>query len=316
MRENVRKSWRQLLIFAGLVLFGTATSAAPMSIRTLGAEQLRLATVGYRVGAANARTCAKPDMTAGLVLHDLTEYAPNARASVSTAFSLHEGVGILEVVPQSVAAAAGLHVDDEVLAVNGVTVPGATSIATSPQSYQRVAQFSEMLSGALTLGPADLLVRRQGGVFHTELTGKPICGGETIVVNSSDINAWSDGRHVFVSTGMMRLAQTEDQLAFVVGHEMAHNILGHASVNDTHGLLSLFGIGSAKIRRQESAADALSVRLMGPAAYEPAAAVEVLRRAQSALWWAVSLDHPSFGERVRAVIGIIAQEAAGPKPLS
>lgn len=316
MRKNVRKSWRQLLIFAGLALFGTASNAAPMSIRTLGSEQLRLATVGYRVGEANARTCANPEMTAGLVLHDLTQYAANARASVSTAFSLHEGIGVLEVVPGSVGAAAGLHVDDEILAINDFPVLGATSVATTPQSYQRLANFSETLSRALRLGPADLLVRRQGQMFHAHLTGRLVCGGQTIVVNSSDINAWSDGRHVFVSTGMMRLTQTEDQLAFVVGHEMAHNILGHASENDTHGLLSLFGIGSAKIRREESAADALSVRLMAPAGYQPAAAIEVLRRAQSALWWAISLDHPSFGERVRTVSGIIAQEASSPRPLS
>lgn len=309
MLEDVRKGWAQLLIFIGLALFGTASAAAPLSIRQLGAEQLRLATAGYRVGAANARTCAQPQMLSGLVLHDLTQYQPTLRPAVSSAFSLHGGFGVLEVVPGSVAAKAGLRIDDEILRLDGASVDDPNAARTSRQSYQRLGRFSDALSAALRAGDVDLLVRRRGQLLHTTLQGEPACGGDTLVINASDLNAWSDGRHVFVSTGMMRLAETDDQLAFVVGHEMAHNMLGHASENEAHGLLSLFGLGSARIRREETAADALAVPLMSAAGYQATAAIDVLQHARSALWWAVSLDHPGFGQRIKAVTSIIAGQA-------
>ena len=34
--------------------------------------------------------------------------------------------------------------------------------------------------------------------------------------------------HIFVYTGILKIAQTKDQLAVVLGHEMAHALLNHA----------------------------------------------------------------------------------------
>lgn len=300
MRGNVSNRAGALLIFIALTLFGTVARAAPYSIRQLGAEQLRLATVAYRIGAADARACANPHMLSGLVLHDLTQYQQPVRAAVSTAFSLHEGVGVLAVVPSSAAAAAGLRIDDEIVALNGSSLGDPKAISATRQSYDRLGRFLEQLGAAMRASDVDLVVRRNGRMFHTTLRGQPACGGEASLVTSSALNAWSDGRRVFVSSAMMRLAETDDELAFVVGHEMAHNILGHTS-RDTHGLLSLFGVGSARARREESAADDLALPLMSAANYRPTSAIELLSRAQRALWWAISLDHPSFGSRIRNV---------------
>jgi PDZ domain/Peptidase family M48 len=291
----------------GAALFGTLANAHGYSIREFGAEQLRLKTIGYRLSAMNAGTCADPHMLSGLVLHDLTEYEPALRSAISNAFSLHNGIGVLGVVPEGVAAQAGLQVDDEIVALNGRSVEDAISVYRGAQSYRRMDVFTKVLANTLTSGSADLLVRRHDQLVHIRLRGQPGCGGETLLINSSDLNAWSDGTHIFVSSAMMRVAPSDDQLAFVVAHEMAHNILGHSSGGDTHGLLGLFGFGASKVRRQEVMADTVAVPIMSAGGYSPAAAAQLLETMRKILWWDISLDHPGFGERIRTVASAIAR---------
>jgi predicted Zn-dependent protease len=41
------------------------------------------------------------------------------------------------------------------------------------------------------------------------------------------VNAWTDGRTVAITRGMMRFIKSDDELAVVLAHEMAHAYLGH-----------------------------------------------------------------------------------------
>lgn len=41
------------------------------------------------------------------------------------------------------------------------------------------------------------------------------------------VNAFADGNKIIVTSGMMNFAKKDDELALVIGHEMAHNIMGH-----------------------------------------------------------------------------------------
>jgi len=52
------------------------------------------------------------------------------------------------------------------------------------------------------------------------------CQYQFKVEKSKEINAYADGRNVTVTTGMMDFT-TDDELAIVVGHELAHNIMEH-----------------------------------------------------------------------------------------
>lgn len=292
----------------GAAFLGSAPAAATgLSVRGLAAHDLRLATAAYRIGAANARACAQPEMMTGMVLHDLTQYRPAARPAVSQAFQLKSGFGILGVVPGSVAHAAGLHVDDEIIAVGNSSVEDPLAITRNGQSYQRVERASLLLQGALARGTTSLTVRRRGRLIRAELRGQPGCGGRAALTESSSLNAWSDGRRVVLSTAMTSLAASDDELAFVVAHEMAHNILGHFSGGKgSRSLLGGLGLGFSRIRRGEIEADAYAVRLMSEAGYGGQGATLVLEKMRRRMWWAASLDHPGFGRRIRIVTTAMA----------
>ncbi|XP_046353546.2 metalloendopeptidase OMA1, mitochondrial-like [Haliotis rufescens] len=52
------------------------------------------------------------------------------------------------------------------------------------------------------------------------------------VVDSPDVNAFVVPHgHIFVFMGMTKIATNEDQMAIVLGHEMAHTLLSHAAEN-------------------------------------------------------------------------------------
>lgn len=42
-----------------------------------------------------------------------------------------------------------------------------------------------------------------------------------------EINARADGKNIIVNTGMMRFVESDDELAAVMAHEFAHNLMGH-----------------------------------------------------------------------------------------
>lgn len=117
------------------------------------------------------------------------------------------------------------------------------------------------------------------------------------------------GAKVFVYSGLLRLAQTDDQLAAVLSHEIAHNLAKHASerlsasVGETFflgGLLMLLaatpftfiagylfgGIPLSLMfmrpmtRMQESEADYIGLMIMAEACYDPRAAVTLWERMQ------------------------------------
>jgi hypothetical protein len=282
----------------GALAISSSLSAAPMSLRAFAEQQMRVATIGYRLIAANANSCGQPQMLTGMVLHDLSQYDPGVRASVSRAFSLGSGFGIIEVVPGSAAERAGLRIDDEILALDGMSVEDPVTVARSGKSYHRMERFAAILQNSLQKGATEILVRRNGAAMRVMLHGERGCGGELSLLNSNEQNAWSDGNHVAVTTGMMRLARSDDELAFVVAHEMAHILLGHSHSSRAQ----IFG----GARRSEIDADQMAVRLMTYAGYQPESGISFLETARRRFWWSFSLDHPGFGSRIRAVTAAIS----------
>jgi hypothetical protein len=288
---------------------GSPAAAAGVSVRTFGAEQMRVSAIGYRIAAASARSCASPQMMTGIISHDLSQYAASMRGVVSQAFSMTGGVGVLQIVPRSAAERAGLHIDDEILAIGDVNLDDVRGIDQPRASYEREARFQSILSNALEHGSTSLLVRRATQLLHLTITGEPGCGGNVVLSNSSGLNAWSDGRQVVVTTAMMEQTANDDELAFIIAHEMAHNILGHASSHtESLGLFGLLGFGSSQVKRMEMDADSYAVPLMSAAGYSADAGITFLETARRHMWWSdLSLDHPSFGHRIKIVQAAIGR---------
>jgi predicted Zn-dependent protease len=118
------------------------------------------------------------------------------------------------------------------------------------------------------------------------------------------VNGEADGRYVQVSTEMAALAQSRDELAALLAHELAHNILGHRQRLDAlhvdRGLFAPFGRNARLIRETEAEADRFSIHLMAHAGYAPEAALAFWERVRHATrGMAGSPTHPPWRERLQ-----------------
>ncbi|KAF7598886.1 MAG: peptidase M48 [Candidatus Dactylopiibacterium carminicum] len=124
---------------------------------------------------------------------------------------------------------------------------------------------------------------------------------EVNVIKSDELNAWCmpGGKIAFYSGLIEQLKATDDELAQVMGHEIAHALREHAweraSKSATAGLgISILGAGEAHIdmasmvynvtfelpnsREHETEADRIGIELAARAGYDPRAAVTLWQK--------------------------------------
>jgi hypothetical protein len=219
---------------------------------------------------------------------------------VTRAYGLTTGFGVLRLVPGSAAERAGLRTGDEIIALNGADLTNfAGELIGRQATSDRNERFVDLLEAALRKGPATLAVRRAGATVTLRLEADQGCGGRFVATPDNHLNAWTDGRYVAVTAKMMRVAD-DPELAFVVAHEMAHNILGHTRPRGT-------GISQARGKAAEAEADAMAVELLANADYDLAAPARFLSRTGKLQFLTLSLDHPSNSQRIRIVDASIAR---------
>lgn len=137
---------------------------------------------------------------------------------------------------------------------------------------------------------------------------------EVHVVENDEWQAFTiGGGKVFVYTGLFEGEngiQSDDELAAVLAHEMAHVAARHAS--ERQGKMAISQLADKKLRtdmyeasfttNQESEADKYSVIYSALAGYNPSASVEVWQRWQSAVGnytGTLLYDHPLNDDRAR-----------------
>lgn len=153
---------------------------------------------------------------------------------------------------------------------------------------------------------------------------------EIEVFREDSANAFAlPGGHIGVHTGMLDVAEGQDQLATVLAHEVAHVLARHpnermstqaltragvaatgAATGVSEGVLAALGVGAQVgvllpyARAQETEADALGLDLMAAAGFDPRAAPELWRRmAQQGNGSPPELlsTHPSDDRRIRSL---------------
>jgi predicted Zn-dependent protease len=159
---------------------------------------------------------------------------------------------------------------------------------------------------------------------------------EVAVFESDQQNAFAlPGGKIGVYSGMTKLAESQDQLAAVIGHEVAHVIADHgneristsfaadtglqlvsvlaagSSSGDSQTLMSLLGLGTQVgvllpfSRTQEEEADLLGLDYMASAGFEPSASIALWRKMQEAAGGnappEIMSTHPATGTRIQAL---------------
>lgn len=79
----------------------------------------------------------------------------------------------------------------------------------------------------------------RGGMSLCYDLGKPEseCRFSFGLATGAAVNAYADGRTIYVSQPMMDLANTNEELAVVMGHEYAHNLMKHVKAKQTNAMV-------------------------------------------------------------------------------
>jgi Zn-dependent protease with chaperone function len=100
--------------------------------------------------------------------------------------------------------------------------------------------------GRYLTGPVELLIQRDDQKFATVLYPQLLPAEYAILVNTRDrsINAWASPGQIILSQRLVSFCLNDDELALVVGHELAHQTLGHLIRGSLHQELGQF-VGEA-----------------------------------------------------------------------
>lgn len=82
------------------------------------------------------------------------------------------------------------------------------------------------------------------------------------------------GKYIILSRGLVLILKTEAQLAFVISHEIGHEVLGHTGLNSSD-----IAIDKNERDTIELAADKYALGLVAQAGYDPYAAIGALENA-------------------------------------
>ena len=227
-------------------------------------------------------------------------------------------------------------------------VPDSELTSMSFQEYSNVLKKSKLSTDTAKVS----MVRRVGqrvAAASEELLEETGRGSDirnykwefNLIEDDKTVNAWCmPGGKVAVYTGLLPIAQDENGLAVVMGHEVAHAIAKHGNERMSQGLLAQFGAIGLSLalarspgltsdifmqaygvgtqvgfllpysRLHESEADRIGLVLMAKAGYDPRGAV--------ALWQRMSAkggsrppeflsSHPAPESRIRDIESLIPE---------
>lgn len=268
--NRIRRALGAGVLVAALGFTGTPAAASPISGRfaQLRQQDLRVASVAYRLAIANRLLCAAEQTPQlGFVLHGLGQYGEADRAEAARSFGLGRGAGVMAVVAGSPADIAGLQTGDSILAVNG------SVIGDAGDGRAAIDRAEQALVAAMRGGAVNLLVARGDATRDIRFTADNGCGANVELIVGDAVNAWADGSRVLIGGGLLRQTTNDNDLALVIAHEMSHNLLHHrqrlaGEGVARNGLLPLTAGQSLAMRATEEEADRLAVQLAAAAGYD------------------------------------------------
>lgn len=257
-----------------------AQQPAQSALVAMRALDARVATIGHRLAVASQSWCRDREWLPGIALHDLSQYGAAERPAAIRAFGLDRGPAILALAAAGPAERDGLAVDDVVVEIEGGPPPRAELGPSG--TFTGMEQILAAFDTAFADGTALLRIRRGEAARDVTVRAERGCATRFQVVPRRSLNAYADGRYVQLTTAIVDYVADDGELAAVLAHEFAHNVLRHRARLDAagvaRGFFGNFGRNARLIRETEEEADRLSVWLLDRAGFDPAATIRFWSR--------------------------------------
>ena len=290
-------------------------------------RNLRVNAVYRRLLVANAEFCQESEPTIGVSMFNMDSIKPTWYESTQVKalaaqeaikfYGADEYVRVMEVIPRSPAASAGLEVGDIVTKIGNVEI----GVGKSAREALKKVGESTVLDKT-----TEISFVRNGEQYRVRVVPELTCHMPLSLLRQDALNAFADGTNVHFTMGMLRFVENDDELALILSHEMAHNIREHIESQQANILIG--GIIGAVIgglagssdttfsdigqeagamafsQEFESEADYVGVYLAARAGYDVSHAAYLWRRLGAENPQAIHLEgttHPSTTVRFKMV---------------
>jgi Zn-dependent protease with chaperone function len=202
-------------------------------IQTYFRDQMRVASVAAPLLTANADLCR--DKVAGYLgmnWWNVNAVPKDYREAATTAYRLTNVLQVSTIVPGSPAQRAGILPGDHIVKFDG---------RDAPVGDEAVEKLRERVRDRVTdknkrLQPTQIVLRRNAHAMQAIVTPMLACDFSVAVQNEDTVNAYADGKSMLITQGMLRFVETDEELAFIVAHELAHNAMGHIDAKKTNAM--------------------------------------------------------------------------------
>jgi len=313
-------------LLAGLALLATAAGPAPGDQRYVhDADQLLqadliVAKVAYLLQTNALGHCPRKTALPAMLVLDASQYPADWRPFIAAQWGATRYPTVEAVVSGGPAEAAGVKARDAIVSLNGRNFNAQLPPLTDAQENGRITAIHDQVDAAFAAGPVTLGLLRDGQPISVTVTGTPACWSFVEIGRGTGHQASAEGKVVTIDQGMLTEIQSEADLAFILGHELAHNFLKTREQLDasgtSFGLFSAFGENGARLRDSEREADYWGVYMSSWAGYDPHSGANFWRRhSRMDVNGLIAMSHPSNGTRIRdleaAAAEIEAKRAAG-----
>ncbi|MEN3294632.1 MAG: hypothetical protein V7642_3885 [Burkholderiales bacterium] len=198
------------------------SAAEEQALRTLITQQDRLYRVAAPLLVNNPQLCkSNARNLLGFTAKNKYSYSKEFTNAAQYSFGLDERLQVMGVLPESGAARAGVRRGDNLVAVEDQAMPQGENA-----ERQAALILAPLVTGRTRL---KLTVLRNGSNLSLDVPLTNACAFGIELGNADTVSAYSDGHRVLVTRGMLEFARSDDELAYVLAKEMAHNALAHAS---------------------------------------------------------------------------------------
>ena len=197
----------------------SAPTAETAALRNMISMQDRLFKVASPLLTANVPLCkGNARNLLGFTAKNKYSYSV-AMAPAAQSLGFDDRLQVTDVLPGSGAANNDIKRGDYLISVGDRPVPQG-------ESAERLTAI--LLTPLMTAKtPIKLGLQRGNTPMTVMVPLTPACAFSIELGNVDTVNAYSDGSRVLVTRGMLNFARTDEELAYLIAREMAHNALAH-----------------------------------------------------------------------------------------
>ena len=209
-------------------------SPDPTLVKQVTEEQRRLAIQMERERLSKLHDLAWPILQAnvdlceprvapavGVVLTNIDSFHDSMQDQVAREYGIGKKPVVWVLVKGAPAEISGLQLGDEIQSING-NETGQQALAASMGRIRREEDTEADENVVLT-------VSRDGEQLEFKIKPMIICKTSIHLALTNVVNAWTDGRDITISSGLMRFVEEDSELQYTIAHELSHIVENHVA---------------------------------------------------------------------------------------